>query len=473
MERISETIYESDSAHPSEQPQQVQQQQQPQRPPPPPLPFLSENVPLDHFNKPSSTSPFYFNNNNRPPHQQQQSIETHHHPHQQQQQQPPPPPLSLRLPSAPHPLKRHDQPTTISGFPPNHPLAGLASAQSIQQAQANRLHYYHTRSPVYVPKPSFGLKDFELLDTLGTGTFGRVYLTKFKATSKFYAMKVLKKSEVVRLKQVQHLLWEKQILASVRFPFIVDLFCAFQDDTNLYMLLEYVVGGELFSHLRRAGRFTNDMTRFYASEIVLAIEYLHSKDIIYRDLKPENLLIDHQGHIRLTDFGFAKKIADRTWTLCGTPEYLAPEIIQSKGHGKAADWWALGILIFEMLAGYPPFFDDNSFGIYEKILAGRVQFPAHFDMLAKDLLKRLLVGDLTKRLGNLKGGSEDVKRHRWFRGVDWIGLLDKTVRAPIVPSYRHPGDTSNFEKYPDMFETDKNAPAGDDPYKHLFVEFTM
>lgn len=128
-------------------------------------------------------------------------------------------------------------------------------------------------------------------------------------------------------------------------------FCTFQDDTNLYMLLEYVVGGELFTHLRRAGRFTNDMTRFYASEIVLAIEYLHSKDIIYRDLKPENLLIDHQGHIKITDFGFAKKVVDRTWTLCGTPEYLAPEIIQSKGHGKAVDWWALGILIFEMLAG--------------------------------------------------------------------------------------------------------------------------
>lgn len=187
------------------------------------------------------------------------------------------------------------------------------------------------------------------------------------------------------------------------------------------MLLEYVVGGELFTHLRRAGRFTNDMTRFYASEIVLAIEYLHSKDIIYRDLKPENLLIDHQGHIKITDFGFAKKVVDRysykkekenkgsyslimvrTWTLCGTPEYLAPEIIQSKGHGKAVDWWALGILIFEMLAGYPPFFDDNSFGIYEKILMGKVQFSAHFDPLAKDLLKRLLVSDRTKRLGNLK-----------------------------------------------------------------------
>ncbi|CDS02854.1 hypothetical protein LRAMOSA00257 [Lichtheimia ramosa] len=355
-------------------------------------------------------------------------------------------------------------------LPPNHPLSATTAQSVFQQQQAKRLQYFHSRPPVYVVNPSFTLQDFELMDTLGTGTFGRVYLTRFRSTNKFYAMKVLKKSEVVRLKQVEHLLWEKQILASVRFPFIVDLFCAFQDNTNLYMLLEYVVGGELFSHLRRAGRFTNDMTRFYASEIVLAIEYLHSKNIVYRDLKPENLLIGHDGHICLTDFGFAKIIQDRTWTLCGTPEYLAPEVIQSKGHGKAVDWWALGILIFEMLAGYPPFFDDNSFGIYEKILAGRVQFPSHFDLLAKDLLKRLLVGDRTKRLGNLKGGPEDIKRHKWFRGVDWIGLLEKTVRAPIIPKYRHPGDTGNFEKYPDTKLPEQDV-DGDDPYKDMFADF--
>ncbi|KAL1926709.1 hypothetical protein VTP01DRAFT_5604 [Rhizomucor pusillus] len=445
--------------HPYERDSEQQKRHQ-QQSKPPSLSFLNENMQQAYEGYNSSSKPASAPPLGPPPYFYQQSLS-------QEQQRP----QTIQLQSAPHPLKK---PGEQPSLPPNHPLAGLPSVHALQQQQyqASRLHFYHTRPPVYVPRPSFGLKDFELLDTLGTGTFGRVYLTKFKTTNKFYAMKVLKKSEVVRLKQVQHLLWEKQILASVRFPFIVDLFCTFQDDTNLYMLLEYVVGGELFSHLRRAGRFTNDMTRFYASEIVLAIEYLHSKNIIYRDLKPENLLIDHQGHIRLTDFGFAKQIVDRTWTLCGTPEYLAPEIIQSKGHGKAVDWWALGILIFEMLAGYPPFFDDNSFGIYEKILAGRVQFPAHFDPLAKDLLKRLLVGDLTKRLGNLKGGSEDVKRHKWFRGVDWIGLLDKTVRPPIIPNYRHPGDTSNFEKYPETFETDKNAPAGEDPYKHLFVEFT-
>ncbi|CDS05144.1 Putative cAMP-dependent protein kinase 9 [Lichtheimia ramosa] len=351
------------------------------------------------------------------------------------------------------------------------PTSAAFLYQQQQQQQIQRLEYFHSRPPVYVSNPSFGLQDFELMDTLGTGTFGRVYLTRFRTTNKYYAMKVLKKAEVVRLKQVEHLLWEKQILASVRFPFIVDLFCAFQDNTNLYMLLEYVVGGELFSHLRRAGRFTNDMTRFYASEIVLAIEYLHSKNIVYRDLKPENILLDHTGNVVLTDFGFAKQIDDRTWTLCGTPEYLAPEIIQSKGHGKAVDWWALGILIFEMLAGYPPFFDDNSFGIYEKILTGKVQFPSHFDALAKDLLKRLLVSDRTKRLGNLKGGSDDIKRHKWFRGVDWIGLLEKTVRAPIIPKYRHPGDTSNFEQYPDN-QLPEQDPTGQDPYKDKFRAFT-
>ncbi|KAJ3383242.1 cAMP-dependent protein kinase [Entophlyctis sp. JEL0112] len=314
----------------------------------------------------------------------------------------------------------------------------------------------------------YSLSDFQFIRTLGTGTFGRVYLVRYLNTDKFFAMKMLKKAEVVRLKQVEHINSEKQILAEIDFPFVVNLLSCI-DDRNVYMLLEYVVGGELFSHLRRAGRFSNDMTRFYAAEIVLAIEYLHERDIIYRDLKPENLLLDHFGHIKITDFGFAKKVNDRTWTLCGTPEYLAPEIIQSKGHGKPVDWWALGILIFEMLAGYPPFFDDNPFGIYEKILEGKLVFPAHFDVNAKDLIKRLLTADRTKRLGNLKCGSDDIKKHRWFRGVDWNGLLMKGVGAPIVPIVAHPGDARNFEMYPELTDEDKGPIA--DPFKPLFTTF--
>ncbi|KAJ3182552.1 hypothetical protein HDU85_002651 [Gaertneriomyces sp. JEL0708] len=380
-----------------------------------------------------------------------------------------PPPM--QLPAAP-PLQQHHYPQQHQ-----HQQIQQQPQQPQQQPQQQQQQpALLSPSAQFFPPVTNGsrlgyhLSDFTLLKTLGTGTFGRVYLTRFRNTNQFYAMKVLKKVEVVKLKQVEHINSEKQILGSVRFPFIVNMLCTFQDDQNLYMLLEYVCGGELFSHLRKAGKFSNDMTRFYAAEIVLAIEYLHSMDIIYRDLKPENLLLDDRGQIKITDFGFAKKVEDRTWTLCGTPEYLAPEIIESKGHGKAVDWWALGILIFEMLAGYPPFFDDNPFGIYEKILAGKIAFPHDFDKDAKDLVKRLLTADRSKRLGNLKGGSEDIKRHKWFKGVDWQALYDGRVQAPIVPLISHAGDTRNFETYPEI-DVKEMQSQGVDPFRNLFRDF--
>lgn len=277
---------------------------------------------------------------------------------------------------------------------------------------------------------------------------------------------MLKKAEVIRLQQVEHMLSEKAILVTLDHPMIVKLLAAFQDVKYLYLCLEYIVGGEFFTHLRRAGRFDNGTARFYASQIVMIFQYLHKMDYIYRDLKPENLLLDEQGYIKITDFGFAKKVAFKTYTLCGTPEYIAPEVLLNKGHGKGVDWWTLGILIFETLAGQPPFVDDDPMGIYQQILAGKINFPRYFDRNAKALIKKLLTADLTKRYGCLKNGAEDVKKHKWFSGVSWDSMYNKELAAPIIPQVLHEGDTSNFDSYPDSVE---EAPmpifSGKDPFE--------
>lgn len=314
------------------------------------------------------------------------------------------------------------------------------------------------------------VEDLEIRNTLGTGSFGRVHLVKYKPTGKHYAMKVLKKNEIIKLRQVEHTMNEKQILEQLDFPFLVKILGTFQDSNNLYLVLEYVQGGELFTYLRKSGRFPNHVARYYASQVVLAFEYLHAKDIIYRDLKPENLLLDHLGNIKITDFGFAKFVPDVTWTLCGTPDYLAPEIIQSKGYGRAVDWWALGILIYEMIAGHPPFFDEDHFKLYEKILGCKLRFPSHFDPLAKDLVKRLLSPDLSKRFGNLKDGVQDIKRHKWFAGVDWDKLVTLEIPAPWVPKLAHEGDTSNFDQYPEDHEPYGNN-SDPDPHRDRFKDF--
>jgi len=317
--------------------------------------------------------------------------------------------------------------------------------------------------------PKLQLTDFVILRTLGTGSFGRVRLVQYKATGQYYAMKILKKSEVVRLKQVEHVNNERSILSLCDHPFLVKLFGTFQDNANLYVIMEYVVGGEVFSYLKRFQRFPSYIAKFYAAEVVLAIEYLHSKEIIYRDLKPENLLLTSTGHIKITDFGFAKVVPDVTWTLCGTPDYLAPEIIQSKAYGKAVDWYSLGVLIFEMLAGYPPFFEPDHFKLYEKILLGKISWPNQFDPLAKDLIKRLLTPDLSKRFGNLKGGSMDIKRHKWFAEIHWDHLARLAVQPPILPHVVGDGDSSNYDHYPESKSDFLHL--ADDPYEHLFEDF--
>ena len=201
--------------------------------------------------------------------------------------------------------------------------------------------------------------------------------------------------------------------------------------------------------LRRENCFPNDVALFYCSEIVLALEFLHKHKIAYRDMKPENLLISSEGHIKITDFGFAKKINDRSFTLCGTPEYLAPEIIMSIGHNHGVDWWALGILIYEMVAGYPPFYDENPFEVYRQITVGEFEFPSQVVTNAREIIIGLLEPDLSKRMGCMVNAAKDIKESNWFAGVEWSKVHNKEIVPPWVPELVDAMDDSYFEEYPD------------------------
>jgi protein kinase X len=274
----------------------------------------------------------------------------------------------------------------------------------------------------------------------------------------------MKKSEIIKLKQVDHILSEITILNQIDHPFCINMIGITQNERYLYIAMEYVPGGELFTYLRTVQSLKSDEARFFAAQVTLMFDYLHNKNIIYRDLKPENLLIDKDGYLKLTDFGFAKIVEGRTYTLCGTPEYLAPEILLQKGHGKPVDWWCLGILLYEMLVGIDPFSDDEPMAVYQNILRGKIKFPSNFDKDAKSLVKHLLVADLGKRYGNLKGGVNDIKEHRWFNNFDWKMCLKKGLKPHYVPKLKSEGDTSNFSQYPESPELPRPLKASEDPF---------
>ncbi|KAG0169737.1 AGC protein kinase Gad8 [Apophysomyces sp. BC1015] len=288
---------------------------------------------------------------------------------------------------------------------------------------------------------------FDLLRVIGRGSFGKVYVVRKKDTNRIYAMKVLRKSRIISRSEVTHTMAEKTVLAKIRNPFIVPLKFAFQSPDKLYLVLAFVNGGELFHHLQMEGKFDEERSRFYTAELLCALECLHEYNVIYRDLKPENILIDYNGHIALCDFGLCKldmKENDRTNTFCGTPEYLAPELLLGQGYTKAVDWWTLGVLLYEMMTGLPPFYDENTNEMYRKILQDELRFPDEMSSDAKDLLRGLLTRDPNERLGN--NGPEYIKNHPFFARIDWRRLMQKKMQPPFKPSVEGAYDTSNFDE---------------------------
>jgi len=276
----------------------------------------------------------------------------------------------------------------------------------------------------------------------------------------------MKKHEIIKLKQVDHINNEKRLMAQIDYPFVVNMLGYAKDDSYVYIIMECITGGELLTHLRRARKFSDDQSKFYAAQVGAAFAHIHSKNIIHRDLKPENILLCADGYSKLTDFGFAKIIEPgmRTYTLCGTPEYIAPEVLLNKGHAKPVDWWTLGILIYEMIVGQPPFCDEDPMGIYQKILAGKVYFPKYFDKDAKSLVKHLLTADLSKRYGNLKDGSNDILRSKWLADVDWARMEQHALPAPYKPQMKDENDISNYEDIPDSVGLPPKVQAAADPF---------
>jgi len=302
------------------------------------------------------------------------------------------------------------------------------------------------------------IDDFEIRRVLGTGGFGKVFLvSKTGGAQKggFYAMKVLKKAVIVRNKETKeidqdinvHAKLERDVLAAVTHPFIVDLKYAFQARNKVYLIMEYLAGGELFMQLQKERMLMEDTAIFYLSQILLALEHLHQNGIIYRDLKPENIMLDSRGHVKLTDFGCIKESTDEelSFTFCGTVEYMAPEILNRSGHGKEVDWWSFGILIHDMLTGAPPFTGNNRKIITERVVKGKLQLKKYLTPNAKDILKKLLSRQVEKRLGFGEKDATALKEHRFFSGVNWADVLERKTQPPFLPHLKSPDDVSNFD----------------------------
>jgi protein kinase A len=297
-------------------------------------------------------------------------------------------------------------------------------------------------------KSTKSLDSYTAMQVLGTGSFGKVFLVKDKTNGKIGALKQISKERIIKTKQVEHTIGEKDILFSTKSSFLTEMFDYFQDRESIFLVLDFANGGEMFTVLQRQPnrRFSSVQTRFFCAETVMAFEYLHNLDILHRDLKPENMLIDYRGHLKLTDFGFAKRVELHTYTMCGTPEYLAPEIIANKGYTRAVDWWAVGVLTYEMRRGRSPFEAKDQMEMFRKITKCDFKFPRNFSEPEKQIVRDFLQTDVTRRLGYMHGGVERIKNHPYFEGLDWNRLFRQKYQSPFNPHVKGADDASKFER---------------------------
>ncbi|XP_077432336.1 serine/threonine-protein kinase Sgk2b isoform X2 [Vanacampus margaritifer] len=300
------------------------------------------------------------------------------------------------------------------------------------------------RSQPSVMKPT----DFDYLKVIGKGSFGKVLLARHRKHGSYFAVKVLHKQTVVMRKEQQHVMVERSVLLKgLQHPFLVGLHYSFQTPNMLYFVVDYVNGGELFYHLQREGSFPESRAAFYAAEMAMALGYLHSLDVVYRDLKPENILLDSEGHVKLTDFGLCKEgvaVGGLMHTFCGTPEYLAPEVLQGHMYSPAVDWWGLGSVLFEMLYGLPPFYSPSKTEMFEKILHAPLCLHSGTSEAACSLLQGLLERKVSRRLGESRDILE-LQEHPFFASVNWDDLLARKVTPPFIPNVRSPCDISYID----------------------------
>lgn len=303
------------------------------------------------------------------------------------------------------------------------------------------------------------IKNYKLLRLLGEGAHGKVFLCEKIASSlnyssskknKLYAMKILDKKHIIDKNELEHTKAEKVVMKHVIHPFIINLKCSFVTQKSICFVMEFMKGGELFQHLQRVKRFSENQTKFIAGCIILALGHLHNCDYIYRDLKPENILFTESGYAKLTDFGLAKNLKNTSLatSFCGTPEYMSPEVILNKGYNRTVDWWALGTLLYEMIFGIPPFYDRNIQEMYKKIVMDELEFKKYTKCSdeGKDFIRRLLVKDPNNRLG-AEAGSLEAMDHPWLKDMDWSSLIEQSLSSPYNPIKNKKNWKKNFGEF--------------------------